>query len=240
MNGWASTTFSLRPTRFTFDSPPSCLHDRPPYRLDAVFSVGDRPFSVLVNHTRSFRGIGDCRPGQSGERVCRKRLEQAQSIANFVQSFQSTHPGVPLVVVGDHNAYPFTDGHVDVLGIIQGHAKLASDPEPDSQLAPATDIVEPNLTNAVQQIAPEERYSYLFDRALQAIDHALLNVPAQAAFAGFAYGRANVDAPLLFERTADNVLMYGDDIMVSGFDARNERSPVRVSDHDGFVIRLFP
>jgi predicted extracellular nuclease len=225
---------------FTFDNPDSCLHDRPPYQLDAVFSVGNRPFSVIVNHTRSFLGVGDCRPGQSGERVCLKRLEQAQSIANFVQSFQTAHPTVPLVVVGDHNAYQFTDGQIDVIGIIQGRAKLAGDPAPDSQLAPATDIVEPNLTSAVEQIPAEERYSYFFDRALQVLDHALLNAPAQAAYAGFGYGRANVDAPLLFERTASNVLIYGDDIMVSGFDARNERSPIRVSDHDGFVIRLFP
>jgi predicted extracellular nuclease len=240
INAGFTTTQLGKDELFTFDNPDSCLHDRPPYRLDAVFSVGDRPFSVIVNHTRSFIGVGDCRPGQSGERVCLKRLEQAQSIANFVQSFQTANPTVPLVVVGDHNAYQFTDGQVDIMGIIQGRAKLAGDPAPDSQLAPAADIVEPNLTSAVEQIAAEERYSYFFDRALQVLDHALLNVPAQAAFAGFAYGRANVDAPLLFERTANNVLMYGDDIMVSGFDARNERSPVRVSDHDGFVIRLFP
>lgn len=222
---------------FTFDNPDSCLHDRPPYRLDAVFSVGNRPFSVIVNHTRSFVGIADCRG--AGERLCRKRLEQSESIAQFVQAFQTANPAVPLVVVGDHNAYQFTDGHVDTIGTIRGSAKLAADPNPDSLLAPIADIVEPNMSNAVDQIPAQERYSYFFGNALQAIDHAMMTPAAQAAFVGMSYGRGNVDSPLLFQRTSANVLTYGDDGLRSGFESPNEWSPLRVSDHDGFVIRLF-
>jgi predicted extracellular nuclease len=224
---------------FTFDNPDSCLHDRPPYRLDAVFSAGNRPFSVIVNHTRSLSGINDCRPGAPGERLCRKRLAQAESIAQFVQSFQTANPTVPLVVVGDHNAFQFSDGHVDVIGTIRGSAKLAADPNPDSLLAPAADIVEPNLSNAVETVAAQERYSYFFGNALQVLDHAMLTSAAQAVFVGMSYGRANVDAPLIFTRTSGNVLTYGDDVFNSGLESANEASPLRVSDHDGFVIRLF-
>jgi hypothetical protein len=225
---------------FTGDTPPSCLHDRPPYRLDGVFSVGNRPFSVIVNHTRSFNGIGDCRPGGSGERLCKKRLAQSESIANFVQTFQTANPTVPLVVIGDHNAFQFTDGHVDTIGTIRGTAKLAGDPNPDSLLAPVADIVEPNLSNAVETVPAQDRYSYFFGNALQVIDHAMLSSAAQAVFVGMSYGRANVDVPLIFTRTAANVLTYGDDALKSGFESPNEWSPVRVSDHDGLVIRLFP
>lgn len=222
---------------FAFDNPDSCLHDRPPFQLEGVFSVGNRPFSVIVNHTRSFVGIGDCRG--AGERLCRKRLAQAESIAQFVQTFQAANPSVPLVVVGDHNAFQFTDGHVDVIGTIRGSAKLSGDPNPDSLLAPAVDIVEPNMSNAVESLPAQERYSYFFGNALQVLDHAMLSAAAQTAFVGMSYGRGNVDYPLLFTRTSANVLTYGDDVLNSGFEAPNESSPLRISDHDGFVIRLF-
>ncbi len=225
---------------FTFDVPPSCLHDRPPLQLTGQFSVGDRPFSVIVNHTRSFSGINDCRPGAPGERLCKKRLAQSESIATLVQSFQTSNPTVPLVVIGDHNAFQFTDGHVDTLGTIRGTAKLAGDPNPDSLLAPVADIVEPNLSNAADSVPANDRYSYFFGRAVQLIDHALLSTAAQNVFVGLSYARANVDAPLLFERTAANVLTYGEDMLRSGFEGPNEWSPLRVSDHDGLVIRLFP
>lgn len=225
---------------FNFDVPASCLHDRPPFRLDGVFSVGNRPFAVIVNHTRSLSGLGDCRPGAAGERLCRKRLAQSESIANLVQSFQTSNPTVPLVIVGDHNAYPFSDGHVDTIGTIRGSAKLAADPNPDSLLAPVADIVEPNLSNAVDSVPAQERYSYFFDRALQVLDHAMLSAAAQAVFVSMNYARGNVDAPLIFERTLSNVAMYGDDLLPSGFESTNEWKGTRVSDHDGFVVRLFP
>ena len=222
---------------FNFDSPPSCLHDRPPLRLDGVFSVGNKPFSVIVNHTRSLLGIGDCRG--ASQRLCRKRLAQAESIATIVQLFQTTNPAVPLVVIGDHNGFQFTDGHVDVMGIIRGTATLAASGSPDSQVAPTNDIVEPNMTDGISNVPVQQRYSYFFDRTLQVIDHALMTAPAQTAFVGMSFGRANVDAPIAFERSIGDSSIYGDDMLSSGFEEANEWNPIRVSDHDGFVIRLF-
>lgn len=223
---------------FDFDVPASCLHDRPPLQLEGVFSVGAKPFSVIVNHTRSFSGINDCRAG--GERLCRKRLAQSESIATLVQTYQTNNPTIPLVVIGDHNAFQFTDGHVDTIGTIRGTAKLDGDPNPDSLLAPVADIVEPNLSNAVETVPANDRYSYYFGKAVQVIDHAMLSTAAQAVFVGMDFARANVDAPILFERTSANVLTYGEDMLKSGFESSNEWSPLRVSDHDGLVIRLFP
>lgn len=225
---------------FAGDSPASCLHDRPPLQLQGVFNVGTRPFSVIVNHTRSFSGINDCRSGAAGERLCQKRLAQSESIANLVQTYQTANPTIPLVIIGDHNAFQFTDGHVDTLGTISGTAKLAGDPNPDSLLAPAIDIVEPNLVNAADSVPANDRYSYFFGRAAQLLDHALLSTAAQTVFVGVSYARANVDAPILFERTSANVLTYGEDMLNSGFESPNEWSPLRVSDHDGLVLLLFP
>ena len=49
-----------------------------------------------------------------------KRFEQAESIATMIQDLQITDPGIPLAVVGDFNAFEFTDGYVDSVGIIKG------------------------------------------------------------------------------------------------------------------------
>ena len=226
---------------FNGDSPSTCLHDRPPLRLDGVFSIGNRPFSVIVNHTRSLSGIGDCRvlgAGSSG-RNCLKRLAQSESIATLVQQFQTNNPLTPLVVIGDHNAFQFTDGHVDTLGIIRGTATLAGSATPDSQLAPIADIVQPNLNDGLSNVPVQQRYSFFFDRALQVLDHALMTAPAQTVFAGMSYARANLDYPIIFERTVGGATIYGDDLLPSGFESSNEWKPLRVSDHDGFVIRLF-
>jgi predicted extracellular nuclease len=193
-----------------------CLHDRPPLLLEALAATGKRPLAVLANHVRSMNNIGDCR--LSGpDFVCRKRLEQAADIAATVAALQSSQPSRALVVVGDLNAFPFSDGHVDVVGIIRGTARLQGDPAPDSQLAPLIDHVEPNLIDAVAFLPEAERYSFVFAGSLQQLDHALLSLAAFARFSGVAFARGNVDAPAL--------------------DADGE-APLGVSDHDGLVVYL--
>jgi hypothetical protein len=87
------------------------LHDRPPLLLDGSFKVNDAPdypIDVLVVHQRSLSGIETLR-------VQTKRLAQAQAVAAIIQDMQTSNPDVHLVVIGDFNAYEFTDGYVDVV-----------------------------------------------------------------------------------------------------------------------------
>ena len=102
---------------FTWDGSP--LHDRPPLLLEGSCQLefGSSPIYVLGVHNRSLSGIDDT---SDGERVRLKRYEQAESIAMMIQDLQITHAGIPLAVVGDFNAYEFTDGYVDSVGIIKG------------------------------------------------------------------------------------------------------------------------
>jgi predicted extracellular nuclease len=193
-----------------------CLHDRPPLLLEAVAATGKRPLAVLANHTRSLNNIGDCR-NSGPDFVCRKRLEQAEDIAAIVANLQASQPGRALAVVGDLNAFPFSDGHVDVVGIIRGSARLQGDPAPDSQLAPLIDRVEPNLVDAVALLPEGERYSFVFSGSVQQLDHALLSRAAAARLSGVGFARGNADAPAL--------------------DADGD-APVGVSDHDGLVVYL--
>ncbi|MEM7352601.1 MAG: hypothetical protein AAF657_17505 [Acidobacteriota bacterium] len=204
--------------RLTFDD--SLLHDRPPLLLEAEYSrvlppssATDGPsfaFAVMCNHMRSLSGIDD--PG-SGPRVRQKRLEQAQSIAQKTQDFQTANPDVPLVIIGDLNAFEFTDGYVDVLGQLVGNV------DPTMNLLSGPDLVDPNLVSwAVAGLSPSERYSFNFGGNAQVLDHALTSSAARGFVRRIAYGRGNADAARdLFDQ---------------------DGTALRSSDHDGLVLYL--
>ncbi|MEM9291970.1 MAG: choice-of-anchor U domain-containing protein, partial [Acidobacteriota bacterium] len=193
----------------TFDG--SLLHDRPPLLLEADFVGNGAPFSfaVLNNHTRSLSGIDDA---GSGPRVRQKRLEQAQSIAQKAQDFQTANPDTPLTVVGDLNAFQFTDGYVDVVGQIAGDFVAADN------LLSGPDLVDPNLTIQVNNLAPEEQYSFIFGGSAQVLDHALTSQSMDPWIRGYQYPRGNADAAL---------------ILLDDY-----TTPLRSSDHDGLVLFL--
>jgi hypothetical protein len=134
----------------------SPLHDRPPLLLLASHVDNGAPFPVVVMvlHLRSLLGIDDA---STADRVRRKRLEQAQSIALMVQEIQAAEPGARLIVLGDFNAFEFTDGYVDVVGQIRGRL------EPARSLLSGPDLVDPDLADEVEHLPPGERYSFLFD-----------------------------------------------------------------------------
>ncbi len=190
---------------FSFDS--SLLHDRPPLLLEGRYTGNGASFSlaVMVVHNRSLNGI-------ETERVQLKRLAQAESIAAKVQTFQGNNPNTPLIVVGDFNAFEFTDGFADAVGHIKG------DFNPAESLRSGTDLVSPNLTNQVDLLAAAERYSFVFEGNAQALDHALTSQSVNPWFRGLQFGRGNADA---------------------GHDQINDSSTaVRSSDHDGLVLFL--
>ena len=190
----------------------SPLHDRPPLVLEGryVGPLGDRvpfAFTVMVVHNRSLGGIDD---PADGPRVRQKRLEQALSIAEKVQAIQTAGPNVRLTVVGDYNAFQFTDGFVDVVGTIAG------DFVPSDNLLSGADLVDPNLANQIFTLPDDERYSFIFDGSAQALDHALTSAAFDPWLRGFDYGRGNADAAASRIDTAE--------------------TPLRSSDHDGLVL----
>jgi hypothetical protein len=222
-------------------TPPCPLHDRPPLMLDGTFTAGDgERFSVMNNHTRSLIGIGE--PAPEGPRVRFKRFEQGKAIATLVQRFQDGEEldpdapvgdidtvDVPLILVGDYNAFEVTDGYVDVIGLIAG---TYDDAENEYQLA-GPNIVDPPLRNVVLDVVEPDRYSYTFREdfgpligesprqvgSIQVLDHALVNTPALNWCGGMVYGRGNADAPAELRNTGTGA--------------------IGSSDHDGFVVRLF-
>ena len=200
----------------------SLLHDRPPLLLEATINDAF-PISVMVLHMRSLGGI-------EGARTQQKRYEQAQSVAQKVQDIQSVNPDVNLVVLGDFNAFEFTDGYVDLAGIIKG------DFNPDESIVCASntceDRVAPALTDQVLNIEPSERYSFIFRDSFNAegsrgdaqiLDHAMTSSALDPLVTGLEFARGNVDAAE--ELVEDDGTL--DDLVL------------RSSDHDGLVLYLF-
>jgi len=119
--------------------------------------------------------------------------------------------GERVVLVGDFNAFQFSDGYVDVLGILTGA------PTADATVMPKPDLVEPNLVNMTDQAPAAGQYSCVFEGNAQQLDHVLMTRDLLPRLAGarYAVARLGADFPEAF---------YNDG-------AR----PERVSDHDAPV-----
>ena len=218
-----NTVTAVAAGRF-FMQTPNDRADGDPWTSDGVMvhaagpsglQAGDRVAvsgTVVVVHLKSLGGVED--PGGNGDRVRRKRFEQAEWLASWVQARQSGAPDENLVVVGDFNAFEFSDGFVDVVGQITGL------PDPDGALLPASEIVDPPLADSVISVPPEARYSYVYRGSAEVLDHALVNRNAAPLVRGLSYSRGNADAP------DSAAFLLG--------------TAVGSSDHDGFVLSLAP
>ncbi len=188
----------------------SKLNDRPPLVLRGSYVGGTVPFPIVVIgvHQRSLSGVEGT--SASANRVRVKRHEQAQELSEYIQSLQTTDPDVRLTVAGDFNAFEFTDGYVDVMGQVTGN------PDPAGSLIPATDVVDPNLTNQTFNLPAGERYSFVFEGNAQSLDHAVTSTGMNFWLRGVQHVRGNSDAPASYEADSSTAL--------------------RSSDHDGTVL----
>jgi len=189
---------------------PELLNDRPSLILDAtvqgpVYRLPAHVF-VVVNHLRSLNGIDD---PVDGVRVRAKRKAQAESVAQLLIELQTNRPGVPVISVGDYNAFDVNDGFVDVLGIIRG------DQAPPEQVVDWSALgLDPNVVSAV----PSGDYSYSFDGNAQTLDHVLLSSAASAGLSGFGHAHIDADFPEVLRSDPSR--------------------PERLSDHDPAVARF--
>ncbi len=230
------------------------LHDRPPLLLRATFNGpnGPYPFAVLNNHTKSIGNVDDT--GTAAERDRAKRFQQARDVATLVQQFQTSAgpfnglgtAGIPLVLVGDYNAFEYTDGHADVVGLIAGTyndaanecAAVLSDGQGTETCNIGTNIVSPTLFNSGLAVPESERMSYKFTQnfaavqgsdqrdvaSVQVIDHILLSRTAQGFYLGTDYGISNNAAADQTNRQLPP--------------PTGPVTPIRASDHDGLVAYL--
>lgn len=183
------------------------MHDRPPLLLEAILPTSPpTPIKVLNIHMRSLIGI----EGSTATFVRIKRHEQAIGVAQMIQQRQ----GENFVVVGDYNAFQFSDGYVDVL------AQLTGQPSLGAQYPPVSVVSPPLENHSATQADVQERYSYVFNGSAQILDHCLSTDMPGFHINGLQYARGNADAAVAYQP--------------------NQFIVQRVSDHDGFVLFLQP
>ncbi len=181
---------------------PEILNDRPPLVLRA--SVDGLGVTALVNHLRSLTNLAD---PEDGPRIRAKRQAQADYLAALVQARQSADPSEHIVVLGDFNAFPFSDGHADVVNTIRGTQGPAAHVAAWSPAA-----VDPALVDAAESAPAARRYSYVFGGSIQTLDQLLFTANLRSRFVSLRYAHFNADFPEIL---------------------RNDPSrPERISDHD--------
>ncbi len=195
---------------FEFNGATALLNDRPPLVLTGSYTGNGVafPITVIAIHQRSLSGIEGA--SANAQRVREKRHQQALRLSQFIQQLQTGTPGLRLVAIGDFNAFQFTDGYVDVMGQVTGN------PDPAGALIPATDEVNPDLTNQTFNEPVDQRYSFVFDGSAQALDHGVTSQGLAPFMRGAEHSRGNSDAPF-------------------GFDA-DPATPLRSADHDGLAL----
>ncbi len=179
-------------------------HDRPPLLLEGSFATNPiTPIKVLNIHNRSLNGI----TGGNSNFVRTKRHEQAVSVARMARALQNEN----LIILGDFNAYEFSDGYVDVFNQIAGTPSLGA----QFEIEP---ILDNPLITYVDLLPATERYSFIFSGNAQMLDHVLSTSLDGLAVTGLEFARGNSDYPRFY------------------FDDPN--TALRVSDHDAPVLYL--
>ena len=189
------------------------LNDRTPTVLELTIAdpKTGRPFAFTIvnNHLKSLRGVDDPKDGPN---VRMKKKLQAEFLARWVNERQKANPTERILLVGDFNAFQFSDGLVDQIGTITGK------PAPkDSVLAASDDLVETDLTDLVTLIKPDQQYSYTFDGNAQVLDHFLASQTMLKHLAGFGYLRVNADFPQILRAVPDRVERFSDHDVAVGY-----------------------
>nr|MDQ3043453.1 nuclease [Acidobacteriota bacterium] len=182
------------------------LNDRPPFMLRAIVKdeKTNKPLelTVVVNHLKSLRGYND---EKDAPFVRMKKKLQAEFLSKYVAERLKANPSERIALVGDFNAFQFNDGIMDVIGTIKGTPSAK-----DSVLIASEDMLNPDLTNLVDLIKTEQRYSYSFDGNAQILDHFLVSDALKRHLAGFGYARINADFPETYRNDDTRVERFSD------------------------------
>ena len=160
----------------------SLLFSRPPLYLEAC--KGPVCLSLLNLHLRSMRGI---RSSVKGHRVRLKRLEQASTIARWIDEFQRTRPKSPLLVLGDLNGLTPADSYIDVVGTILGK------PDNSNTELQAADWISNDLIDLTRYIPTKHRFSYIYRDRKQILDYMLASSLLKPRLDHISFSRIDYD-----------------------------------------------
>jgi hypothetical protein len=187
------------------------LNDRTPLVVHVGIKRGggqpDYPVTVISVHQRSLINVDD--PTSTGATVRLKREAQAEYLAKLIQGYRAG--GEHVVTVGDYNAFEFSDGFVDSLGVVTGN------PVNPAQVVtpPVAGLVNPPLVDLVTLLPAAERQSYVETGSAQVLDHVVVTSDLVPTETRLVYAHIDSDFPLV--------------------NLNDATSPTRISDHDPAV-----
>ena len=189
------------------------LYDRPPFLLRAAIrdAKTNQPLelTVIVNHLKSLRGYND---DKDAPFVRLKKKLQAEFLAKYVAERLKANPNERLALVGDFNAFQFNDGITDIIGTLKG-----TPVGKDAVMNASEDLLDPDLTDLVDLIKPNQMYSYSFDGNAQVLDHFLVSPALKKHLAGFGYARINADFPEIYRNDETRVERFSDHDAAIGY-----------------------
>ena len=203
--------FGLTTTFTNAGGSQAVLNDRTPLVLHAGIKRGggqpDYPVTVISVHQRSLINVDD--PTSTGITVRLKREAQAEYLAKLIQGYQAA--GESVVTVGDYNAFEFSDGFVDSLGVVTGN------PVPATQVVttPVAGLANPPLVDLVTLLPAAERQSYVETGSAQVLDHVVVTSNLVPTETRLVYAHIDSDFPLV--------------------NLNDATLPTRISDHDPAV-----
>lgn len=146
--GFENGKLTLNPGRIDPTNPAFDSSRKP---LAAQFEFNGKSVIVIANHFNSKSGdlplFGKVQPPELKSEV--KRLEIARIVNNFVKDVKTKDPNVNIVVLGDFNDFEFSNP----LKTLKGN----------------------ELTNMIEKVPTEERYSYTYQGNSQVLDHILVS-----------------------------------------------------------------
>jgi len=116
-------------------------------------------------------------------------------------------------LVGDFNAFEFSDGVTDVMNTVKGT------PTPKDQVMYwSEDLVPQDLINIIERINPVQRYSYVFQGNAQTLDHFVVTQSMFRHLMDFQFARLNADYSEILRNDSSRVERFSDhDVTVAYF-----------------------
>ncbi len=139
------------------------LFSRPPLLVEACFDTGC--LTIINLHLRSMLGL---RSLKKGKRIALKRLSQANALAQWINTFQTSNQA-SVMLIGDFNALTPSDKYSDIVGTILGK------PNNSEVKYPSRDWIKKDLVDLTRRISKADRYSYVYKGQKQILDYLLVN-----------------------------------------------------------------
>jgi len=183
---------------------------RAPLMMQAVVqSSHGGSLPVVVINSEMLERTNEDNTGSTGASVRLQRVYQAEFLASFIAYYASL--GDRVIGVGDYNAFQFSNGYTDLVGVVKGTPAAATtvvQGTTSNYTAPSPALTELTLNT--------DQYTYVENGVSEMLDHVLVT-PNVAGSARLTHAKGNAFYPVI--DSSFGQLM-------------------RVSDHDGLIAYL--